>query len=732
MAKMTIHLYTLCWNEMDILPFVIDYWKRLPITKAVVYDNGSTDGSVEYLKQFDWIEVRHFETKGMNDEIQRDTKNSCWKESVGKCDFVIICDMDEVLYSNDIISELNFMKENGYNVLATNWYALCGDKKPKYQNGVLLHEIIKTVYKQKINWQYNDIGKFMLFDPNSISEMNYDIGCHEANPKPLLKLYKSDNILAIHFNKGFGVDYFIERRKTMNKRLSDVNKKHGFCYEYGLPEEKIAQEYNSNKSKSFNIMELLKNKVCQKLNVLIVNYNTQKLTEACIKSINKHTPGTKIYVFDNSDNGKFINTFNNVTVFDNTEGQYIDFDDLINSHPEHNESPIGKNNNYVSSKHCASIQKAIDLINDNVVLMDSDVLIKRDISEIYDKDCIYVGGYEHNKWHDKRLMPFLCFINVNMCKQYGIKYFDDKRIVGLTIDGEKYDTGCSFYVDSNKYKHKEINIFDYIIHFAQGSWNRKNNGVEKWLELNKDLWNENINRNVDIFICTHREFEPIVKDEAYKIVNAKDINDDTAPNGLKGSFYSELMTYKYVAENFKLPKYVGFCCYRKYFSFLDDIPNLDEIFSNYDCIVAKPIIRNISIKKEYYGYHNIEDLYIVGGIIADKYPQHANAWHNFINGNVFVPYNMFIMKQEDFKEYIKFIFDILDEYLRIVGTDINKRIYDNYEKYIKDFYPNNTVDYQYRIGGYIGERLTNVFLMSKFKKIKTYPVIVTEDKYKRQ
>ena len=93
---------------------------------------------------------------------------------------------------------------------------------------------------------------------------------------------------------------------------------------------------------------------------------------------------------------------------------------------------------------------------------------------------------------------------------------------------------------------------------------------------------------------------------------------------------------------------------------------------------------------------------------------------------------MFIMKLEDFKEYIKFIFDILDEYIKIVGTDIIKRIDDNYEKYIKGQYPNNTREYQYRIGGYIGERCTNLFLMSHFKKMKTYPVIITEDKYKKE
>ena len=238
--------------------------------------------------------------------------------------------------------------------------------------------------------------------------------------------------------------------------------------------------------------------------------------------------------------------------------------------------------------------------------------------------------------------------------------------------------------------------------------------------------------NLSIFICTHKNFKPLVSDDRYKVIDANKINNDTASNGLKGSFYSEIMSYKYVYDNIPLKKYIGFCSYRKYFNFLDDIPDLDELFEKYDLITAKPIIYKETVKEDYERCHNIEDLYIIGGIIADKYPEHCNMWHNFINGRIFIPFNMFIMKSEDFKEYIKFIFDILDRYINIVGTDINKRIYDNIEHYSKDFYPNNTVEYQYRIGGYIAERLTNLFILTKFKKIKTYPVILTESKYKNE
>lgn len=244
--------------------------------------------------------------------------------------------------------------------------------------------------------------------------------------------------------------------------------------------------------------------------------------------------------------------------------------------------------------------------------------------------------------------------------------------------------------------------------------------------------------NISIFIGTQKTFTPAVKNDAYKIIvgnheieNNSNLELIKCENNFKldDRFYSELYMLYYVAKNIDLSEYVGFCHYRRYFSFLDDIPDMNNIFSEYDAICSKPLMLNINIKEHYDNFHNIEDLYIIGGIIADKYPSYCNAWHNFINGNILIPYNMFIMKREDFKEYIDFIFSILDEYLKIVGTDINKRIYDNYEKYIKDFYPNNSVEYQYRIGGYAAERLSNLFMMYKFKKIKTYPVIVTEDKY---
>lgn len=228
-----------------------------------------------------------------------------------------------------------------------------------------------------------------------------------------------------------------------------------------------------------------------------------------------------------------------------------------------------------------------------------------------------------------------------------------------------------------------------------------------------------------IYICTHKEFEKKVSNEAYKPLYVKDISTDLP---LDDKFYSELYHYKYVSEHLPKTKYIGFCHYRRYFDFYDDIPNLDDIFKEYNVIASKPFRFPYSVRGQYAAMHNGEDLDIITSILNDKYPQYVEEWEKSLNGEYLYPCNMFIMEKKDFKQYIDFIIDVLNEYVKRVGTDINKHIEDNKDKYLKPFYPNNTVEYQYRIGGYLGERLTSMYIQH-LGKIKTYNVIVTERKY---
>lgn len=258
MRKLKIELYTCGWNEEYQLPFAIEYWKRF-ITdetdfKVIYYDNFSNDKSLEILSKYPWIEVRMFDTGGeMNEELLTIIRNNCWKGSTA--DFVIVCDVDEQYYAKDIVKELKELKKKGAAVVACQWYALVGDKE-SYNTDTLLHKQIGRGYRQHINHRQDQsmFGKLQLFDPKQVSDMHYSVGMHFAFPDAPITV--SYNIYQFHFDKGYNLDWNINRRKIMWKRLADSQKAKGFCVHYGLSEDKIIQEYKANQEKSIDISDI--------------------------------------------------------------------------------------------------------------------------------------------------------------------------------------------------------------------------------------------------------------------------------------------------------------------------------------------------------------------------------------------------------------------------------------------------------------------------------------------
>lgn len=242
-------------------------------------------------------------------------------------------------------------------------------------------------------------------------------------------------------------------------------------------------------------------------NIVIVHYNTPLLTECLVKSINLFVEDAKIYIFDNSDKLPFTAEFDNVTIIDNTKGQIINFDEWLKKYPDRVRSSAFRNN-YGSAKHCYSIDKCMDLVNDNFVLLDSDILLKKDISQLFDNESIFVGDTEIWKAktpmidsHPKaktRAIPYICFINTKMCKKHNIRYFNDKCMYGLSSNGDSYDTGSYFFeqITKKNLKWKKITYKEYIVHYKAGTWvdsakkydNYKPIPIERWLEINKRVW----------------------------------------------------------------------------------------------------------------------------------------------------------------------------------------------------------------------------------------------------
>lgn len=255
--------------------------------------------------------------------------------------------------------------------------------------------------------------------------------------------------------------------------------------------------------------------------------------------------------------------------------------------------------------------------------------------------------------------------------------------------------------------------------------------------------NENhINQsNVDIFINAYKDFDVCPTNPIYKIISAHDI----APkNGLLvykevddeylplQDVICEFTMMNWVYKNLPLKDYVGFCQYRRYLDFWDKVPDMDEIFKEYDIIVGNPTIHRKSIANAYSVCHNLDDLDDLDFSVSSVFGEHSQtsqAWRLYKSAHIIYTNNIFIMKKADFVKYMEWMNPIVKDF-------IAKRHWENYQDvfdyvmkrqpaYLKQFPPNNTIEYQSRILAYLIERLTSFYICAFFEKPKTYPIIKT-------
>lgn len=254
-------------------------------------------------------------------------------------------------------------------------------------------------------------------------------------------------------------------------------------------------------------------------NIVIIHYNTPHLTECLVRSINMFVEDAIIFIFDNSDKYPFTAGFDNVVLMDNTKGQIINFDEWLEKYPKKISSP-GRVNNWASAKHCYSVEKCIELIGENFILLDSDVLLKRDISNLYDDRAVYIGEIATQPRSTiKRVLPFICFINVEMLKKNEKHYFDENYMHGLCCNivnkrADSYDTGAGFYINTLDLPHMDIICEDYITHYGHGSWNKEgytyNCTAEEWLAINKRFWSKMKNNKV-VYTCITGGYDSLLE-----------------------------------------------------------------------------------------------------------------------------------------------------------------------------------------------------------------------------
>ena len=205
------------------------------------------------------------------------------------------------------------------------------------------------------------------------------------------------------------------------------------------------------------------------------------------------------------------------------------------------------------------------------------------------------------------------------------------------------------------------------------------------------------------------------------------IGDDTGDNiSDKNRSYCELTAIYWAWKNLKAD-YVGLFHYRRYLSFAAEQDaahdkaydtiydganqiNLDEsvmcnLIEKYDVIAPKLGFADGTIREQYQKEHNIANLDDCLEYIEEKYPDVAK-FIDFLDQKTGYFYNMSIMRRDIFDKYCEFLFDVLGHFDKT-----------------HDLSGYNTQ--QFRVDGYLAERLTNIYLhflksqnQHKFKELQ--------------
>lgn len=235
-----ITIYTLTYNEEIKLPFFIKHYRdRFPNCNIVIFDNESTDKTVEIANSNDCEVITYSTNNRILDSKYLQIKNNCWKNS--KTDWNIICDCDELCEINK--EDLEFEIQKGTTIFEFEGYDMVNTSTNK--DSIVIEQLNMGVRNEFYD-------KMLMFNKQEIYNINYFIGCHNSFPDGNVK-FSTKKYKLLHY-KYIGENYLVNRYKSFSIRLSEENLQKRWGYHYNQDEKKIRDYFNLLKSKSINIL----------------------------------------------------------------------------------------------------------------------------------------------------------------------------------------------------------------------------------------------------------------------------------------------------------------------------------------------------------------------------------------------------------------------------------------------------------------------------------------------
>ncbi len=209
---MNIDVYTMVWNEERRLPRFLNHYRQFARTIHVA-DHGSTDRTPELLAAAS-IRVEHLPDDGFFHWDGPDGvlawRNNAWKQS-RDADWVIVVDVDEILYHHDLLTYLLNCRNRGITVPGTYGFQMIDE------------------CRGAPSWWFS---KDCIFRPDVVDEINFNHGCHVANPTGLVERDQDPELKLLHYPGWDDPQWLWEKNQKRAARVLPAELALGLSWHY--------------------------------------------------------------------------------------------------------------------------------------------------------------------------------------------------------------------------------------------------------------------------------------------------------------------------------------------------------------------------------------------------------------------------------------------------------------------------------------------------------------------
>lgn len=220
------------------MPYFFKYYDKT-VDRYIIYDDGSTDRSLEILREHPKVEVRSLPRLNDNDSYvlaAQVVHDSCWKESRGEADWVIITAIDEFLFVPNLKDYLSKCKSKNITAIPALGHQMLSETRPIEDRP--LTDMVRR------GCPFEKMSKLSIFDPNKIYNMNHSVGRHFSEPTGEVRYPKKDELLNLHY-KYVGFEETFQRHEELNEKLGSYDKGQNWGFRYRFSREQLREDWDN-------------------------------------------------------------------------------------------------------------------------------------------------------------------------------------------------------------------------------------------------------------------------------------------------------------------------------------------------------------------------------------------------------------------------------------------------------------------------------------------------------